>query len=151
MVYTGMPVTKVSVDGNTINTMWSEASAREIPHQARTFILATGGILGGGISIDNIGYAQEMIFKLPLAIPDLRSDWFQSEFLAAQGHPIFHTGTLTDDEFQPVDMTGNVLYSNVHIVGSALANCDPIRERSLEGIALATGFRVAQLLVEGSD
>jgi glycerol-3-phosphate dehydrogenase len=151
VVYTGMPVTKVSVDGNTINTVWSEASAREIPHQARTFILATGGILGGGISIDNIGYAQEMIFKLPLAIPDLRSDWFQSEFLAAQGHPIFHTGTLTDDEFQPVDMTGNVLYSNVHIVGSALANCDPIRERSLEGIALATGFRVAQLLAEGSD
>ncbi len=149
-VYTGMPVEKVGADGNIIHTVWSEAAARQNPHYANTYILATGGILGGGIVVDNNGYAQEAVFGLPVVKPEYRSNWFQAEFLAPQGHPIFQTGVRTDAEFLPLDKTGGTLYSNLHVVGSALADCDPIRERSLEGIALATGFRVAELLTKGS-
>jgi glycerol-3-phosphate dehydrogenase subunit B len=149
-VYTGMPVIKVGTDENIIHTVWSEAAARQTPHYAKTYILATGGILGGGIMVDNNGYAQEAVFGLPVPTPEHRSNWFQAEFLAPKGHPIFHTGVTTDTELRPLDNTGGTPYSNLHVVGSALADCDPIRERSLEGIALATGFRVAELIAKGS-
>ena len=46
----------------------------------------------------------------------------------------------------PLNVEGEVIYTNLYAVGGALANCDPIRERSLEGIALTTGFRVAEII-----
>jgi glycerol-3-phosphate dehydrogenase subunit B len=150
VVYTGMPVIKVGADENIIHTVWSEAAARQTPHYAKTYILATGGILGGGIMVDYNGYAQDAVFGLPVPTPEHRSNWFQAEFLAPKGHPIFHTGITTDTELRPLVNTGCTPYSNLHVVGSALADCDPIRERSLEGIALATGFRVAELIAKGS-
>ncbi len=151
VVYTGMPVTKVSFDGKSIHSVWSEAAARQTPHHAKTFILATGGILGGGISVADNAYAQETVFDLQVTTPEHRFDWFQPEFLAPQGHPIFRIGVSTDAEFCPLDDTGGIIYFNLHVVGNALANCDPLRERSLEGIALASGFRVAELIAERSQ
>ncbi len=144
-VYTGMHVTKSGTDGNLIHTIWSDASSRQIVHHARTFVLATGGILGGGISANN-GYAQETIFNLPVTSPQPANTWFQDKFLAKPGHPIFRTGILTDPEFRPLNDTGEVIYSNLYAVGNALANCDSVRERSLEGIALITGFMVAEII-----
>jgi glycerol-3-phosphate dehydrogenase len=149
-VYTGMPVIKVEADGNSIHTIWSKSAARQLSHTAKTYILATGGILGGGISVRNLGYAQESVFYLPLVTPEHRSDWFRADFLAAQGHPIFRTGVRVDVNFHPIDMAGNAQYSNLYVVGSALANCDPIHERSLEGIAFASGMRAAQLIAPGN-
>jgi glycerol-3-phosphate dehydrogenase len=146
VVYTGMPITNVNIDGKIIQSVWSEAAHRHIPHFARTFILATGGILGGGISINNVDYAQETVFGLPVTIPQQRSDWFQAEFLASPGHLVFRTGNPIDADFRPLDSNGDIIYTNLHVVGNALANCDPIREHSLEGIALATGFRVAEVI-----
>ena len=67
-VHTGMYVTKAGIDGRIINTLWSEAPSRQIAHHAQTYVLATGGILGGGISV-NAGYAQEAIFDLPMTTP----------------------------------------------------------------------------------
>ncbi len=144
-VHTGMQVTKADTDGNDIHTIWSEAASRKIAHHAHTYVLATGGILGGGITINN-GYAQETIFGLPVTAPQLANDWLQGKFLETQGHPIFRTGIHTNPEFLPLNVTGEVIYTNLHAVGDALANCDPIRERSLEGIALTTGFRVADII-----
>lgn len=145
-VNSGMPVTNVGTDGKSIHTVWSEAAGRQIAHRANTYVLATGGILGGGITVNNTGYAQETVFGLPLTTPNDRSEWFQVDFLAPTGHPIFRTGVRTDAEFYPLDAIHSRIFSNLHVVGNALANCDPIRERSLEGVALASGFKVAELM-----
>jgi len=51
-----------------------------------------------------------------------------------------------DPAFHPVNKINQVIYQNLYAVGGVLGNCDPIRERSLEGIALATGFTVAEIL-----
>ena len=50
-IYNGMQVTKSGTDGKIIHTLWSEAASRQISHHAKTYVLATGGILGGGISV----------------------------------------------------------------------------------------------------
>jgi glycerol-3-phosphate dehydrogenase len=143
-VFNGMEVSYYSYEGQTINAVWSEAASRRVAHQARTYILATGGILGGGISINQDGYAQEEVFGLPVNLSDDRDQWFQKEFLSDKNHPIFTASILINDSLQPVYENDEVIFQNLYCVGGAIANCDPIRERSLEGIAMATGFKVAQ-------
>jgi glycerol-3-phosphate dehydrogenase subunit B len=141
-----MAISKASSQDNLINTIWSQAAARDKPHHAKTYVLATGGILGGGIIINEYGYAQEPIFGLPIKFPLQRSQWFQNEFLSELSHPIYKSGLCIDSDFHPVDNLNEVIYPNVYAVGSTIGNCDPIRERSLEGIALATGFKVGESL-----
>jgi len=138
----GMLALSSKLDGRTINAVYTEAAARLKPHHARAFVLATGGILGGGTQAGYEGIVREVVFNLPLTAPADRMGWFQNQFLSARGHPIYRTGIATDPDFRPVDPGGNLLYENLYIAGGAIGNCDAIRERSIEGVALVTGFVV---------
>jgi glycerol-3-phosphate dehydrogenase len=145
-IFEGMQVQKAECIGNEVVTVWSEAAARQKPHRAAHYIFATGNFLGGGMISDSDGNVAETILGLPLKKPSQPSEWFQREFFSATGHPIFNSGIKVSQNFQPVDETGHVLYKNLSVTGSLLADADPIRERSLEGIALATGYRVGERL-----
>jgi glycerol-3-phosphate dehydrogenase len=146
IVSNGMEVTAVSIQDKSITAVYSEAPTRRVAHIARKYVLATGGILGGGITAPSYGYAQEVIFGLPISQPATGKPWFQSQFLDDQGHPIFRAGVLVDEAFRPIHNAGEVIIDNLFVVGGALGNCDPIRERALEGIALATANAVAKKL-----
>jgi len=130
-----------------IEAVRTEAAARSISHFAKEFILATGGILGDGIKTISIGYAQESVFDLPIANCSTQGEWFQRGFFAAEGHSIFRAGIVVDRGFRPANVDGGVIYDNLSVIGSALAHSDTIRERSLEGVALGTGFAVGGRLV----
>lgn len=151
-VFNGMNVIRAVVDSGMVTSVISEAASRQISHPARTFVLATGGILGGGITIHENGYAQELIFNINLDIPDTRAHWFHDQFLLPQSHPIHSIGINADHHFHPIDSAGRVILQNLYTTGSMLGNCDPIRERSLEGIALVTGYVCGELLsADGSQ
>ena len=107
-------------------------------------MLATGGILGGGVVTDYNGRAYEPIFRLPLQPPDLRQEWFQTDFFAPGGHPIHRTGLVVDRSFRPLDSQAEAYYENLYAVGSMLAHSDGIRDGSLEGVALATGYALGE-------
>ncbi len=145
-VSNGMEVTAMSSEGPSVTAIYSAAVTRLMAHQANKYILATGGILGGGTIVPNNGYAQETIFGLPLAQPAPGKPWLQAQFLSDEGHSIFRAGVTVDESFHPVDNDNRIIFNNLYAVGSVLGNCDPIRERSLEGIALATGYGVAECL-----
>jgi anaerobic glycerol-3-phosphate dehydrogenase B subunit len=142
----GMLVSRVSSEDKLIQTIWSEAASRWKPHHAYKYVLATGGILGGGITADSNGYAQELIFNLPVNPPEQPSQWLRNEFLSNEGHPINRAGVHVDQTFHPVDKINERLFQNLYVVGGTLGNCDPLRERSLEGIALATGYVVGDAI-----
>ena len=148
-VYNGMTVSAASTDDHKVTEVWSEAAARRVSHRAKNFVLATGGFLGGGIIAQEDGYAHDVIFHLPIETPLPRSSWFQGEFLSSGSHPIYTSGIKIDQGFHPVDASGQVIWQNLYAAGTLLANCDPIRERSLEGIALATGFKLGESLSAG--
>ena len=57
-----------------------------------------------------------------------------------------YSGVQVNRQFQPVDSNGSPVYANVLAAGGILAHADPIQERSLEGIALATGSAAARRL-----
>jgi glycerol-3-phosphate dehydrogenase subunit B len=143
-VFDGMMAIAADAEEGHIKTVWTEAAARNNPHYARTYILATGGILGGGIQIDHNGYAHDMVFDLPLAGPVPNPGGFDDQFLSPSGHPIYRTGLKVNREYRPIGEDGQVLYDNLFITGCALGSSDPIREGSLEGVALATGYCVGE-------
>jgi len=121
----------------------TETSGRPLKHRAEKFLLATGGILGGGIETDHTGKMWETIFDLPLATPRQRGEWFRARFFDPAGHPIFRAGVPVNAQFQPIDANGARVFANVWAAGNVLAHCDSILERSLEGVALATAHAAA--------
>jgi glycerol-3-phosphate dehydrogenase subunit B len=135
-----MPVKSFSAQGGRIAWIETDASARPLKHHADKFLLATGGILGGGINSDHTGRVWETCFNLPLTAPQTRGEWLNSRFLDPAGHPIFTSGVPVNRQFQPIDAQGAPVYSNLWAAGGTLAHADPIRECSLEGIAIATGI-----------
>jgi glycerol-3-phosphate dehydrogenase subunit B len=124
----------------------SATSSRPLKLRAEKYLLATGGILGGGFDSDPEGRVWETIFDLPLTVPQARADWFHASFLAPEGHPVFHGGVKVNKQFQPVGEGERPLYANLWATGNLLAHSDPIQERSSEGTAVVTGIAAAQTL-----
>jgi glycerol-3-phosphate dehydrogenase subunit B len=135
-------------NGSPTQIQWieSETSARPWKQRAQKFLLATGGILGGGFNSNLDGRVWETIFDLPLTVPQNRADWFEAGFLSEAGHPVFNGGVSVNQDFQPVSGEGKPLFANLWAAGSVLAQYDPIQERSLEGTAVATGVAAGQAL-----
>ena len=135
----------VGTDGR-LTTVYSEAAAREQEHHANGFLLATGGIAGGGVRTDHTGAVWETALGLPLRAPESRGAWFAAQFLDEHGHPIYRAGVRTDEQLRPLDHQGRVVYENVAVAGAALAGADPVRERCYSGLAIATGWRAGKML-----
>ncbi len=129
-----------------LNAVYSLAAARDYQQRANAFLLATGGIAGGGIRTDHTGAVWETALGLPLQVSQGRGSWFTSRFLNEAGHPIYHGGVATNQNLRPINADGHVVYNNVAVAGAVLANCDPVRERCYSGMALATGWRAGHLL-----
>ncbi|MEZ4633640.1 MAG: glycerol-3-phosphate dehydrogenase subunit GlpB [Caldilineaceae bacterium] len=140
----GMEVIGFHADGDRVAWVETETSARPLKHRAKRFLLATGGILGGGIDSDHTGRVWETIFDLPVTSPQDRAAWFRPRFLDKTGQPVFRGGVPTDGNQRPQRSDGHPFFQNLWVVGGALAGADPILERSLEGIAIATGMAAVE-------
>ena len=146
-VEVGMEVIGFHAEHGAIQWVETATSARPLRHRAGAYLLATGGVLGGGFSSDHAGRFWETVFNLPLTVPQDRARWFRPRFLDPQGQPAFHGGVSVSSSFQPVDADGRPVYTNLWAAGGALAHADPILERSLEGIAIVTGVAAADAIV----
>ena len=146
-VFDGMEAIGVEAEGVRITAVYTESAARKRTHRYGQYILATGGILGGGITTNFEGKAREVVFDLPVSIPDSRLDWFKRDFMDKDGHPVYRAGVVVDENFRPTNGNGRPIYENVHAAGAALANAEVIRERSMEGVALSTGYAVGKLVI----
>jgi glycerol-3-phosphate dehydrogenase subunit B len=114
------------------------AAARTARHRARTAVLATGGILGGGIVGEAGGELVEVVVGLPVEGPRSRGEWFDDD-----GHPVMRAGIATD-----ADLRARSGPDGVFVAGALLAGADPIREGSLEGIAASTGYVAGRAAAE---
>ena len=148
-VFNGMLATQADFETNHISNVLTDAAARESSHPAKYYILSTGGILGGGIITEENGYAKETVFNLPINAPLLRSEWFQDHFLSKNSHPIHTYGVNVNNNLQPITALKEIVYQNLFATGNIIGNCDPIRELSLEGIALATGYKAGESIIKG--
>ena len=145
-VFNGMEAIAADSLDDHIATVWSEAASRRHANRASRFVLASGGILGGGIQANYGGVVRESVFDLPVKAPSKHEEWFDRTFLSQQGHPIYRAGLLVNKQFQPIDHQGQVVYENLYVAGTILANTDSLQERSFDGVSLVSGYMVGNLL-----
>jgi glycerol-3-phosphate dehydrogenase subunit B len=147
-VYSGSQVLASEVVNTRVTSVISEAAARQKNNYAHHFILATGGFLGGGFIAQENGYAQEVVFGLPVQVSSNRSSWIDPRYLIQDGQPIFRAGIRVTKQFWPLDVQDQPLLTNVSVVGGALGCYDPLRERSQEGVALTSAFWAVRTMKE---
>ena len=131
-----------------VTAVMTDAAARHRRSLADAFVLATGGILGGGVVAEPDGRLVEVVFGLPVVAPPSRDEWLGAELIAPDGHPVFHSGLRVDADLRPLGDDGAPALANLHAAGGILAGADPIAERSVDGIALATGRLAGRLAAQ---
>jgi glycerol-3-phosphate dehydrogenase subunit B len=136
----GAEVVSSERQGDRITAVSTRAAGHNARYLARWIVLATGGFASGGIELDSRWVTRERVLGLPLrGVPGPDEPRFSGTYLTEQ--PIARVGVAVDSELR-ADGTENVL-----VVGAALPGAVPWREGSGEGIALASGYRAAELLL----
>jgi len=145
----GFPVIEARIEAGRCVEVVTAGAARPYRWPAEQVILATGGIASGGILTEADGTVRESVFNLPLAgIPEPDHPRFQPGYFEAQ--PFSQVGLEVDDCLRPVDGAGAAPIANLRAVGAMLAHAEPWREKSGDGISLATGYRAAEVLLEAN-
>ncbi len=79
-VEVGMETIGFHAEDREIRWVETSTSARPLRHRARRYLLATGGVLGGGFNSDHTGRFWEVVFDLPLTVPQGRGQLVPSPF-----------------------------------------------------------------------
>jgi glycerol-3-phosphate dehydrogenase subunit B len=143
---TGSFVVGAKGAGDRVQALRVHVSGGERIYPTRWVVLATGGVTSGGLELDADWRMHETALGLDVAgVPAPGQARFTSRYLDA--HPLGRAGIAADRELRPLDARGQRRWDNVLVVGGALAGAEPWREKSGEGIALASGHRAAQLIL----
>jgi glycerol-3-phosphate dehydrogenase subunit B len=126
------------------------AAARPTPIEARWVVLATGGFAEGALSLDSHGEVHESVFGVAVSgVPAAGEPRFVPRYFDDQ--PMARAGIAVDERLRPLDLEGNVAFRNLFAAGAVLGGAEPWRELSGSGLALASGFVAASMVVEGAS
>jgi glycerol-3-phosphate dehydrogenase subunit B len=135
----GAGVVSCERDGDRITSVATGAAGRDLSYVAPWFVLASGGFASGGIELDSHWATHERVLGLPLrGVPDEGEPRFVGRYLDEQ--PMARVGVAVDGDLRAEGA------DNVVVAGAALPGAIPWREGSGEGIALASGYRAAQVV-----
>lgn len=111
-----------------------QSQGKTLQLKAKSFVLATGGLFGGGIQVGPRSI-REGVFDCPLFLPE---SWTETRFLGPQ--PYAHTGIEVNNELHPLRNNGQIYLRNVLVCGRTLAHWDPWTDYCGGGVALTTGY-----------
>ena len=136
----GSEVLGADRDGERVIAVSAHAAGHDVRYHARWFVLATGGFASGAIALGSDWVARDTVLGLPLrGVPAPGERRFVGEYLVEQ--PMARAGVAVDGSLR-AEGTENVL-----VAGASLPGAVPWREGSGEGIALASGHRVAEVVL----
>jgi glycerol-3-phosphate dehydrogenase subunit B len=136
-------------DGRRVEAVRATAAGRQVDYRADWIVLATGGVASGGIALDSHWIARETALGLPVhGVPQPGEPRFGADYFGE--HPFARAGVAADDGLRPVDPQGARLLDNVLVAGATLAGAQPWKEKSGDGLSLASGHRAAELILEES-
>jgi glycerol-3-phosphate dehydrogenase subunit B len=145
----GGPVTRAVTERGRVQAMMVRSAAREVAHEARWFVLATGGFASGGMDMDSHGVVRETVLGLPVwGIPPEHEPRFLPGYM--EHHPVGPAGVRVDRALRPVGEDGEPVYGNLHAAGAILGGAEPWREKSGDGISVATGYKVGSVILEAA-
>jgi glycerol-3-phosphate dehydrogenase subunit B len=145
----GESATGFRARGRELLAVTASQPPRVEEYQAGAFILATGGVGAGGIEVTSSRQAREPVFGLPLeGVPQDSQEWFGPDYFSEQ--PFDRAGVRVDRSMRALDGSGEVIYTNLYVVGAELAGAQPWREKSGEGISVVSAVRAADAVLEGT-
>jgi glycerol-3-phosphate dehydrogenase subunit B len=142
----GSKVVNGVIEKGRVSHINIETASRLKALKADTFVLATGGLFGGGLQTDAAGRVWETIFNLPITADPNRHHWFTRSFFSSQGQPVTQYGVQVNQTFNPTNGSGTPLAKNLYVAGAALAGAEWTRGRTGNGIAVTTAAAVAKLI-----
>lgn len=143
-LHLGADVVSSARKGGRLTSVSTRAAGRDLLYAAPMFVLASGGFASGGIELDSHWITHESVLGLPLrGLPEATTPRFVATYLDEQ--PLARVGVAVDAELRAEGA------ENVIVAGAALPGAAPWREGSGEGIALASGYRAAQVIAARSQ
>jgi glycerol-3-phosphate dehydrogenase subunit B len=125
--------------GGRVTSLRVRVGLREVAQRVDWVVLATGGFASGGVELDSRWQAREVALGLPVVgVPD--GERFTPSYF--DDHPMARAGVAVGRDLRPEGL------ENVLVVGATLAGAQPWKEKSGDGISLATGYRAAELILE---
>lgn len=140
--YENAQVTGANIQNGKCEGVKVDATGREVIHQAKSYVIATGGIIGGGIILGE-GTAKEAIFGLALPVPPNVDDWSEPEIFGS--HFITGMGVPVNSEMRPLIPIDGKNLENVFFAGRTIGGYDYASEKSGHGVALATGWKAGEM------
>jgi glycerol-3-phosphate dehydrogenase subunit B len=132
--------------GDRVTAVLARAAGRIVSYHPRWVVLATGGVASGGVELDSHWRPRETVLNLPVhGAPGPGEERFSASYF--DDHPFSAAGVAVDDGLRPV--AGGVrVCENVLVAGATLAGAQPWKEKSGDGLSLASGHRAAELILE---
>jgi glycerol-3-phosphate dehydrogenase subunit B len=135
-------VTGAEREGGRVSALRVRVGLREERRGCDWVVLATGGFASGGLELDSRWTARETALGLPVAgVPAPGGERFRPGYF--DDHPMARAGVPVGPDLRPEG------HENVLVAGATLAGAEPWREKSGDGISLATGHRAAELVLGG--
>jgi len=133
-----------TADGDLV-ALTAETPEGERRVETEAAVLATGGLVGGGVEGTREA-VREPVFGCHVPAPDDRSAWAAEAALGA--HPFARFGVETDEGLRPLDARGDPEFGTLRAAGSVLGGYDFAAEKSGSGVSIATGSLAGRLAAE---
>lgn len=125
-------------EGERVISVDTATAGSNTTFEAQAFVLASGGFHSGGLTLDSHWQAHEELLDLPLkGVPAAGEQRFVPSYFDEQ--PLARAGVAVDANLRASGI------ANVLVAGASLPGSVSWREGSGEGIALASGYRAAQM------
>ena len=111
-------------------------------------ILASGSFMSGGLKADR-SRIFEPLFGLEVNTSSGRTEWANETFLNGRAHAFARFGVVTDELMRPKKDSKTI--ENMYCAGSVLGHAEPVEEASSGGIAIATGWAVAEQILSHKE
>lgn len=150
----GMAV-ELNVSDDRVRSVEVRGGGVEVTLEAGVFVLATGGLAGGGIELGRA--PTEVLLDLPLELDGKlleppaslygaeRSGLFEASLEAS--HPLCRSGVPFDISLRPL-RAEEPAFTNLFVAGALLADHDPAVGRSGLSTALVTGYRAGEMAAQ---
>lgn len=108
-------------------------------HEGSVFLVATGGVLMGGLQVESSGQVHETNIGLEV----FQTRPLERETVDQSLDALHRAGVETDSQLRARG-NGSASLGNVFVTGRTLAHWNPASEISAEGVSIVTGWLAAQ-------
>ncbi|MCW8329699.1 glycerol-3-phosphate dehydrogenase subunit GlpB [Photobacterium sp. SDRW27] len=147
LILSGDEVRKGDFENGVLKRIYTK-NHHDMPLTANHYLIASGSFFSRGMSAQR-HKVEEPVFGLDMTDLPHRDHWYQSQFFAKQSHPFLKMGVTCNAQLQP--SINNQRISNLYCAGALLAHYDPVFEGCGSGVAISTGYYVAEQMIAAQN